>query len=105
MITNPIALDNVQILIPAKDFADVIKNIFEEVLKSQNFCPVEQMPTIEKQNDELLTRKQVASMLNISLPTLDLRIKDGTIPSYRIGKKLMFDKRATLEACKGIKTK
>lgn len=39
---------------------------------------------------QLLTRKQAASLLNISLPTLDKYTREGTIPAVRLGGIIRF---------------
>ncbi|MEQ7800530.1 helix-turn-helix domain-containing protein [Pedobacter sp. ASV1-7] len=98
MAIDNMVLNNAQILIPATEFSDTIKNIFEQVLREHNNCVVAPIVPNNDEKEELLTRKQIANLLNISLPTLDLRIKDGVIPSYRIGKKLLFDKKAVLHS-------
>lgn len=45
----------------------------------------------------LLDREQVAKMLGISLPTLDARVKDGQLPSIRIGNRIRFRKTDVLK--------
>jgi excisionase family DNA binding protein len=41
---------------------------------------------------EFLTRKEAARLLHISLPTLSLYCKNGTIPSYRVGPNIRLKK-------------
>lgn len=62
--------------------------IFEGVLseKLQEFTP----PPANK--TQYLTRKEVASLLRISLPTLHELIKTGKLKSYRIGGRVLFNK-------------
>ncbi len=64
----------------------LVENTIQTTMKAQN--KNEPSPT----QSDLLTRKQACNFLNISLPTLDARIKDGSIPCLRIGKKVLFDK-------------
>jgi excisionase family DNA binding protein len=41
---------------------------------------------------ELITRKQAAQMLNLSLPTLREYTVRGIVPSYRIGSRVRYKK-------------
>jgi excisionase family DNA binding protein len=43
-----------------------------------------------KPDDKFLTRKEVTGLLHITLPTLDAWTKEGLIPSYRIGKRVLY---------------
>lgn len=54
--------------------------------------------------DELVTRKQAAVLLGISLPTLHEYCKSGIIPSYRVGSRIRFKKSELLECLKKVKT-
>ena len=46
---------------------------------------------IENNNpDQLLTRKELASKLNISLPTLHKYSENGTISAYKIGERIYY---------------
>lgn len=40
--------------------------------------------------DKFLTRKQAASLLRVSVRTLDRLVKTGKIPCYRVGRKVVF---------------
>lgn len=43
-------------------------------------------------DNKLLTRKETAKYLRISLPTLNELTKSGAIPAYRIGGKVLYEK-------------
>tara|TARA_R110002050_G_scaffold299775_1_gene466354 strand:- start:16581 stop:16847 length:267 start_codon:yes stop_codon:yes gene_type:complete len=49
-----------------------------------------------KGKDELLTRKQVAKLLEISLPTLRNYVKRGLIPEKRVGARVLYSKKELL---------
>lgn len=49
------------------------------------------LPEVEKKQ-EYLTRKQVADILQLSLPTLSEYSKNGLIPSYRLGRSIRYKK-------------
>ena len=53
----------------------------------------------------LLTRKEVAKMLNISLPTLWAWTNKGILISYRIGNKIRYKENEVLEALQCINAK
>lgn len=53
-------------------------------------------PAPKKENEEYLSRKEIAELFNISLPTLRKYCLDGQIPSHKLGKKVLF-KRSEIE--------
>ncbi len=56
-------------------------------------------------NDELISRKDAAQLLGISLPTLHSYTKDGRIPAYRIGSQVRFKKSEVLDCLTKVQTK
>jgi excisionase family DNA binding protein len=48
------------------------------------------------QNETLLSKKEVLELLGITMNTLDKHIKNGTIPAYGLGARLMFKKDEVL---------
>ena len=60
------------------------------------------IPQSNISSDELLTRKQVAEMLSISLPTLHEWTKEGTIKAYRIGRAVRYKHDDVQNALKEI---
>lgn len=59
-----------------------------------------------KTEEELLTCRQAAALLQISLPTLHAYSKTGVIPSYRFGRNIRY-KKSELEGIidKGLRFK
>ena len=54
---------------------------------------------LDKENPEqLLTRKQTAELLNVTLATLNDWSKDGKLKSYGIGNRVYYKKNEVLEA-------
>ena len=78
------------ISITVEELKDIIKECLSEILEN-NLQKTE--PT-----EELLSRKEVASLLEISLPTLHQKQKSGQIPYYRIGTRILFKKSEVLKA-------
>ena len=46
-----------------------------------------------KKEEEYLTCKQAAKLLQLSLPTLHEYCKTGIIPSYRLGRNIRYNRR------------
>ncbi len=64
-----------------------LKKIVEDAIFNQlkSFAP-----TVEQKQNQLLTRKQTASFLCISLPTLHDWTKTGIIKAHRIGNRVLY---------------
>lgn len=77
------------------DFITLIKKAFSDELK-------EIIRLRDKQNeyDELLSRKEAASFLKISLRTISKYQVDGTLPYYKLGRSIYFKKVEVLKALK-----
>lgn len=77
-----------------------IKEVIEEVLerKLQYYIPQ------EKEKLTLLTRKDTAKLLRISLPTLHDWTKNGEIKAYRIGNRVLYKLDEINEALNEIQT-
>ncbi len=67
-----------------------------------------EIANIKKSNpstdETLLTRKEAAAKLGISLPTLAQRVKRGDLPAFLLGGKIMFKSSEVLSALKPIQT-
>lgn len=63
---------------------EIVKNAINEAIKS---IPKEQP---KQPNEVFLTRKEVAKLLKISLPTLNEHSKNGKIRSYLIGGRVLY---------------
>jgi hypothetical protein len=65
-----------------------LKTIIGEVVqeKLQQFKPEYPQP----QTEEFITRRQVCSLLKISLSTLHYYSKDGILKAYRIGGRILY---------------
>jgi hypothetical protein len=44
----------------------------------------------QKKEDKFLTRGEVRKIYHISLPTIDKRIRDGSLKGYRIGDRVLM---------------
>ena len=64
--------------------ADTIKELYEQKGQSKK----EASPSAKEA--KYITRKETATLLHISLPTLNEWTKDGTLKSYRIGTRVLY---------------
>jgi len=44
----------------------------------------------------LLTRHELAEVINVSVPKLDTMLRDGQLPAIRVGRKVLFDPHAVI---------
>ena len=58
-----------------------------------------------QEETNLITRKQAAKMLGISLPTLDGLVKSGDIVAFRIASRVLFKKGDIISSLNKIKTR
>lgn len=79
------------------DLEKAVFNSFKKVLK--DFPPFQ-----KKEKLELLSRKDAAKLLCISLPTLHQWTKDGVITAFRIGNRVLYKLEDINKALTQIKT-
>ena len=95
-MNNSIILQNVT----RQDLIEIFEGVLTE--KLQQLAP----PPANK--TEYLTRKEVAALLRISIPTLHEFIKTGKLKAYRIGGRVLFNKaeiEGSLEEIESLKYK
>ena len=68
------------------DIKKVLREVLEE--KSNDFAK-----PVKSEDQEYLTRKEVAQLLKISLTTLNDWSKQGIVQSYRIGNRVLYKKK------------
>jgi len=82
--------EKIVINIPLNEFKELQKGWIKEVL-------TEVQPQ-ERNEEELITRKETAKVLGISLVTLNVYTKRGLIPGYRIGSSIRYKKKEVIES-------
>lgn len=83
--------------IPIEELECIIKECFNTELKKT-------IPLIKtKEEDVLLSRKEAANLLGVSLGTLSTYCKSGVIISYRIGSLIRFKKSQVMGSLKEMK--
>jgi len=85
-------MENNKLIFSTIEISELLKLIRE----AQNTESSQQVNS--KNSQKYLTRAQVAEMLKISLPTLGKYVKDGSIPCYRIGNRILFNPDEVVES-------
>lgn len=93
-----------EIFLQGVSFAD-LKTSFEEIVKNEVAKVIDELkPQPLDGYHDLLTRKDTAELLGISLVTLNEWTKTGVIPAKRIGTRIRYEKQAVFNALKDIET-
>lgn len=81
---------------------DELANLIREVLQSElaSLKPVQESTSIK-----FFTRKEVAKILDVSLPTLNEWTKDGIIKAHRIGSRVRYKEEDVNNALQEVKTR
>lgn len=91
-MNNSIILQN----LTRQDLIDIFEGVLSE--KLNEFAPPPSNKT------EFLTRKEVAALLRISIPTLHELIKTGKLKAYRIGGRVLFNKSEVEDSLEEIES-
>ena len=86
---NGISLDQLQ---------ESIKTVVSAELKNA----VSELTTKREIEPELITRKETAEILGVSLPTLHEWTKKGVLPAKRIGSRIRYERTAVYDALKSV---
>jgi excisionase family DNA binding protein len=89
ILLNGISLDQLQ---------ESIKTIVSAELKNA----VSELTTKREIEPELITRKETAEILGVSLPTLHEWTKKGVLPAKRIGSRIRYERTAVFDALKSV---
>jgi len=79
---DPILLNGINL----SDIKKVLREVLEE--KSNDFAK-----PVKSEDQEYLSRKEVAKLLKISLTTLNDWSKQGIVQAYRIGNRVLYKKK------------
>jgi excisionase family DNA binding protein len=77
-------------ILTKSDLRDIIAEAFRNEL--QNFTPVQ-----TTQPDALITRKETAKLLGISLPTLRTYTNEGKLQSYQVRSRVLYKQSEVIE--------
>jgi excisionase family DNA binding protein len=83
---------------------DQLKEEFKTIVQIEVQKIVSGLTTAQEPAPELITRKETALILGISLPTLNDWTKNGTIPAQRIGTRVRYNRANVYASLKDIET-
>jgi excisionase family DNA binding protein len=90
-----------QILLNGLSVEQLLQMIAETVKKSnEQKAQAKNETALPIKEAKFISRKETAAILHISLPTLSDLTKDGTLKSYRIGKRVLYKPDEVAEAVK-----
>ena len=89
---------------PFETIVDKLEKI-ESLLQHFQLSVTTQNHSKDSNPDELITRKEAAIILGISLPTLHDYTTRGVIPAYRIGSRVRFKKVEIIDCLQKVQTK
>ena len=85
--------------------SDLINAISNDVLaKLTPLFPATPPPSTSNKTEKYLTRKEVAALISVSLPTLHKYTTTGRIKAYRINRQVRYKECEVLAALAQIKT-
>jgi excisionase family DNA binding protein len=76
-----------------------LQNFIHDAVKSG----FEQTKPNSPEQTNLLTRKQVCQILNITAPTLHEWVKNGTVTAYKVGTRVRFKESEVLNTLQRVK--
>jgi excisionase family DNA binding protein len=76
-----------------------------DLVASKVLAAINQLPAQASTEVKLLSRKETAARLHVTLPTLNQWVKDGRVKAHRVGRKVLFKSAEVDAALNVIKTK
>jgi len=83
---------------------DELKESFKSIVQSEVQKIVSGLTSAPEPAPELITRKETAQILGISLPTLNEWTKNGIIPAQRIGTRVRYQRANVYASLKYVET-
>ena len=81
-----------------------LENSLKTIVQNEVQKIVSGLTTAPETSPELITRKETAVILGISLPTLNEWTKNGTIPAQRIGTRIRYKRTDVYNSLKDVET-
>lgn len=83
---------------------DELKESFKSIVQCEVQKIVSGLTTAPEPVPELITRKETAQILGISLPTLNEWTKNGTLSAQRIGTRVRYQRANVYASLKDVET-
>jgi excisionase family DNA binding protein len=80
-----------------------LEGIFQRVV--QTALAESKKDSNQSESEDLLTRKEAANLLGVSLPTLHEYTTRSIIPAYRLGTRVRYKKGEILDCLRKVQTK
>ena len=93
---NEIILSGISFEQLQDSFRTIVQNEVQKIISGLT-------PTPEPE-PELITRKETAQILGVSLPTLNEWTKNGTLPAQRIGTRVRYNRANVYASLKNVET-
>ena len=96
-MTNEILLNGISF--------EQLQNSIKTIVSAELRNAVSELTTKREIEPELITRKETAEILGVSLPTLHEWTKKGVLPTKRIGSRIRYERTAVYDALKSVEPK
>lgn len=80
-----------------------LEGMFQRVV--QNALAESKKDSFQSESENLLTRKEAANLLGVSLPTLHDYTTRSIIPAYRLGTRVRYKKVEILDCLRKVQTR
>ena len=91
-----------EILLNGISFEQLEKSIKTIVANELQHTFAEFLAIEKKETPEYITRKETATLLGVSLPTLHDWTKKGVLPAKKINSRVRYEKQAVLDAMQSV---
>ncbi len=95
-MTNEIILSGISFEQLQDSFRTIVQNEVQKIVSG--------LTTATEPSPELITRKETAEILGISLPTLNSWTSTGIIPAQRIGTRIRYKRTDVYNSLKDVET-
>ena len=93
---NEIILSGISFEQLQDSFRTIVQNEVQKIISGLTPAP--------EPEPELITRKETAQILGVSLPTLNEWTKNGTLPAQRIGTRVRYNRANVYASLKNVET-
>jgi len=103
-MTNIAVIDPDQLTNLIREAVNPLFNEVRELITNAPSIKLPVNPPNDSMREDLITRKEAAKLLQVSLVTLSAWTKQGLFPFYRMNRRVYLKKSELLESLKNFKT-